>query len=77
MPNEVSRKLLREKGCFDFNEEKERFEKEALDPIREEEEHQRQVKDDQERDVRKRKLKHCSTLPSWTKMVMDTLQKMN
>ena len=49
MPNEVSRKLLREKGCFDINEEKERFEKEALDPIREEEEHQRQVKDDQER----------------------------
>ena len=47
MPNEVSRKLLREKGCFDFNEEKKRFEKEALDPIREEEEHQ--VKDDQER----------------------------
>ena len=49
MPNEVSRKLLREKGCFDFNEEKERFEKEALDPIREEEERQRQAKDEQER----------------------------
>ena len=37
MPNEVSRKLLREKGCFDFKEEKEKFG------------NQRQVKDEQER----------------------------
>ena len=37
MPNEVSRTLLREKGCFDFKEEKEKFG------------NQRQVKDEQER----------------------------
>ena len=37
LPNEVSRKLLREKGCFDIKEEKEKFG------------NQRQVKDEQER----------------------------
>ena len=47
-PKEISREFLREKGCLDID-NNERFEKEALDVIREEEERQRQVKDEQER----------------------------